>query len=197
MNPSPRRLLVGALLLVGSVALGLVVAVSLFLNSSRTTVVAGHDAVVRPTLAKDAVVQTGPLLPDLRFRDVGPVGDRLGELVAEDGGAGRAGHGQVTGAHVVRGGERLGEQAGPAAPPGRGGVPDAEGGAVTERREAEVSGHGNRLTGPATSRPRQGVVFRNALRTLMCGPYFTSARLMRRRPRARGSASQTSSAVIR
>ncbi|MCF6379043.1 metallophosphoesterase [Nocardioides KLBMP 9356] len=71
---TPGRLLVGALLLAGSVALGLVVAVSLFLNSSRTTVVAGHDAVVRPTLADDAVVQTGPLLPDFRFRDVGPVG---------------------------------------------------------------------------------------------------------------------------
>jgi hypothetical protein len=71
---SPRRLLVGALLVGGSVALGLVVAVSLFLSSSRTTVVVGHDAVVRPTLANDAVVQTGPLLPDFRFRDVGPVG---------------------------------------------------------------------------------------------------------------------------
>ncbi|MBL0749001.1 metallophosphoesterase [Nocardioides baculatus] len=71
---TPRRLLVGALLLAGSVALGLVVAVSLFLNSSRTTVLVGHDAVVRPTLANDAVVQTGPLLPDFRFRDVGPIG---------------------------------------------------------------------------------------------------------------------------
>ena len=71
---TPRRLLVGVVLLVGSVALGLVVAVSLFLNSSRTTVLVGHDAVVRPTMARDAVVQTGPLLPDFRFRDVGAVG---------------------------------------------------------------------------------------------------------------------------
>lgn len=77
MSSTPRRLLVGAVLLVGSVALGLVVAVSLFLNSSRTVVLVGHDTVVRPTLARDAVVETGPLLPDLRFRDVGPLGVTL------------------------------------------------------------------------------------------------------------------------
>jgi hypothetical protein len=71
---TPRRVLVGVVLLAGSVALGLAVAVSLFLNSSRTTVLVGHDAVVRPTMARDAVVQTGPLLPDFRFRDVGAIG---------------------------------------------------------------------------------------------------------------------------
>ncbi|MBD3944470.1 metallophosphoesterase family protein [Nocardioides ganghwensis] len=60
-----------------SVALGLGVAVSLFLTSSRTVVLVGHDTVVRPTLAKDAVVETGPLLPDFRFRDVGPLGVTL------------------------------------------------------------------------------------------------------------------------
>ena len=70
----PRRLLAGVLLLVVAVVLGVSVAVSLFLNSSRTVVLVGHDAVVRPTLTGDAVVQTGPLLPDFRFRDVGPVG---------------------------------------------------------------------------------------------------------------------------
>ncbi len=74
---TPRRLLVGAVLLVCSLALGLAVAVSLFLNSSRTIVLVGHDTVVRPTMARDAVVETGPLLPDLRFRDVGPVGVTL------------------------------------------------------------------------------------------------------------------------
>ncbi len=74
---TPRRLLVGAVLLACSVALGLAVAVSLFLTSSRTIVLVGHDTVVRPTMARDAVVQTGPLLPDLRFRDVGPVGVTL------------------------------------------------------------------------------------------------------------------------
>ncbi len=71
---SARRLLVGVALVVLSVTLGLAVAVSLFLTSSRTVVLVGHDTVVRPTLGGDAVVQTGPLLPDLRFRDVGPVG---------------------------------------------------------------------------------------------------------------------------
>jgi predicted phosphodiesterase len=73
----PRRLLVGAALVTLSVALGLVVAVSLFLTSSRTVVLLGHDTVVRPTLARDAVIQTGPILPDLRIRDVGPVGATL------------------------------------------------------------------------------------------------------------------------
>ena len=71
---SARRLLVGVALVGLSVTLGLAVAVSLFLTSSRTVVLVGHDTVVRPTLGGDAVVQTGPLLPDLRFRDVGPVG---------------------------------------------------------------------------------------------------------------------------
>ncbi|GAA5135223.1 hypothetical protein GCM10023339_72900 [Alloalcanivorax gelatiniphagus] len=60
-----------------SVALGVMVAVSLFLTSSRTVVLVGHDTVVRPTLGSDAIVETGPLLPDLRFRDVGPVGVTL------------------------------------------------------------------------------------------------------------------------
>jgi hypothetical protein len=77
MSSTSRRIIVGAVLLVGCVALGLVVAVSLYLNSSRTVVLVGHDTVVRPTLARDAVVETGPLLPDLRFRDVGLHGVRL------------------------------------------------------------------------------------------------------------------------
>jgi hypothetical protein len=70
----PRRLAVGVLLVGLSVALGISVAVSLFLNSSRTVVLVGHDTVVRPTLGGDAVIETGPLLPDFRLRDVGPVG---------------------------------------------------------------------------------------------------------------------------
>ena len=69
-----RRLLVGVALVCLSATLGLVVAVSLFLNSSRTAVLVGHDTVVRPTVSRDAVVRTGPLLPDFRIRDVGPVG---------------------------------------------------------------------------------------------------------------------------
>ena len=66
-----RRLLVGVVLGGLSATLGLVVAVSLFLNSSRTVVLVGHDTVVRPTMSRDALVRTGPLLPDLRIRDVG------------------------------------------------------------------------------------------------------------------------------
>ncbi|MCY7399494.1 MAG: metallophosphoesterase [Nocardioides sp.] len=73
----PRRLVVAVTLLALSVTLGLAVAVSLFLTSSRTLVVVGHDTVVRPTLSGDAVIETGPLLPDLRLRDVGPVGVEL------------------------------------------------------------------------------------------------------------------------
>ena len=72
-----RRLLVGVTLAVLSIALGLAVATSLFLTSARTVVLFGHDTVVRPTTARDAVIQTGPLLPDFRFRDVGPVGVTL------------------------------------------------------------------------------------------------------------------------
>ena len=72
-----RRLLVGLTLAALSTVLGLAVAVSLFLNSSRTVVLVGHDTVVRPTLAQDAVIQTGPLLPDFRIRDVGPIGVSL------------------------------------------------------------------------------------------------------------------------
>ena len=74
---APRRLAVGLALLALSVTLGFTVALSLFLNSSRTTVLVGHDTVVRPTLSGDAVIQTGPLLPDFRMRDVGPVGVEL------------------------------------------------------------------------------------------------------------------------
>lgn len=74
---APRRLVVGVALVSAGVALGVAVAVSLFLTSSRTVVLVGHDTVVRPTLGHDAIVQTGPLLPDLRFRDVGPLGVTL------------------------------------------------------------------------------------------------------------------------
>jgi hypothetical protein len=69
-----RRLLVGVALGCLSVTLGMVVAVSLFLNSHRTVVLFGHDTVVRPTLTGDAIIRTGPLLPDFRIRDAGPVG---------------------------------------------------------------------------------------------------------------------------
>jgi hypothetical protein len=72
-----RRLLVGVVLGCLSATLGLVVAVSLFLNSSRTVVLVGHDTVVRPTMTRDAVIRTGPLLPDFRLRRAGLVGVTL------------------------------------------------------------------------------------------------------------------------
>lgn len=73
----PRRLLAAAGLLAVGLVVGVSVAVSLFLNSSRTIVLVGHDTEVSPTTTGDAVVQTGPLLPDFRFRDVGPIGVTL------------------------------------------------------------------------------------------------------------------------
>ncbi|WP_374454782.1 metallophosphoesterase [Nocardioides sp.] len=73
----PRRLVAGVAVVCLSVLLGIVVAVSLFLTSSRTVVLVGQDTVVRPTMTGDAVVQTGPLLPDFRLRDVGSVGVTL------------------------------------------------------------------------------------------------------------------------
>lgn len=50
------------------------VAVALFLTGSRSTVVAGHDAVVRPTLDGYATVDLGPYVPSFRL----PAGGRLG-----------------------------------------------------------------------------------------------------------------------
>lgn len=73
----PRRLAAGIAVVCLSVLLGIGVASSLFLTSSRTVVLVGQDTVVRPTTTGDAIVQTGPLLPDFRLRDVGPVGVTL------------------------------------------------------------------------------------------------------------------------
>lgn len=46
----------------------------LFLHDERDIVVATHDATVRPSLDRHAVLRTGPVLPDLRL----PVEDRVG-----------------------------------------------------------------------------------------------------------------------
>ena len=63
------------------VALWLVVAVAtastLFLTSSRTTVLASHDAVLRPTLESHAELRTGPVLPNFRMAVAGPVGVQI------------------------------------------------------------------------------------------------------------------------
>jgi hypothetical protein len=46
----------------------------LFFTSSRSVEVASHDAVVRPNLSGEAVLLTGPVLPDVRIADLGPIG---------------------------------------------------------------------------------------------------------------------------
>ena len=46
----------------------------LFLTSSRSVVLASHDAVVRPDLTGQAVLHTGPVLPDVRVDAPGPIG---------------------------------------------------------------------------------------------------------------------------
>ena len=58
-----RGLALAALWLVVSVVAGL----AIFLGSSRTVVLASHDAVLRPTLDGYVVLRTGPVLPDLRI----------------------------------------------------------------------------------------------------------------------------------
>ena len=65
-----RGLALGAVWLVVSVATGFVI----FLASSRTVVLASHDAVLRPTLDGYVVLRTGPVLPDLRLDSGSRVG---------------------------------------------------------------------------------------------------------------------------
>src|SRR3954470_17697735 len=48
-----------------------------FLNSSRTTVLASHDAVIRPSLDGWAEVGLGPFLPSFRYPTGNPVGARV------------------------------------------------------------------------------------------------------------------------
>jgi predicted phosphodiesterase len=48
--------------------------VTFFLQSSRSVVLASHDAVLRPTMSGYVVVRTGPVLPDARF----PSGQQVG-----------------------------------------------------------------------------------------------------------------------
>ncbi len=65
-----RWIALGAVWLVVSVA----TASTLFLTSSRTTVLASHDAVLRPTLDSHAVLATGPVLPNFRIATAGRIG---------------------------------------------------------------------------------------------------------------------------
>ena len=49
----------------------------IFLNSSRETTLASHDAVIRPDLSGHVVLLTGPVLPDVRV----PIGEPVGVSV--------------------------------------------------------------------------------------------------------------------
>ena len=65
-----RGLVLGAVWLLVSAA----IALALFLNSSRTIVLASHDALVRPTLDGYVVLHTGAILPDFRVDSGTPIG---------------------------------------------------------------------------------------------------------------------------
>lgn len=60
------------------------IAVLVFLHSSRSLVVASHNATIRPTFSGYAVLRTGPVLPDLRIQTGRRVGVdiTLGKTVA-------------------------------------------------------------------------------------------------------------------
>ena len=73
-RPSRRKVLLGLVALVVWAAIAVPTAVVTFFDSSRQTVVAGHDAEVSPTLDGWAVVHLGPFLPGLRHPTPGPVG---------------------------------------------------------------------------------------------------------------------------
>lgn len=65
----------------GLVAVFVVVALPLwgllFTHSSAAMVVAGHDAVIRPTFEEHVRLETGPYLPDLRMPSDGRIGVRI------------------------------------------------------------------------------------------------------------------------
>ena len=74
-RPSRRsRLLRFAVLALIWLLTTLVVGSALFFSSERSTELAGHDAVVRPTLDRHAVLATGPVLPDVRIGIDSPLG---------------------------------------------------------------------------------------------------------------------------
>ncbi|WP_238993393.1 metallophosphoesterase family protein [Nocardioides caldifontis] len=77
-NPRVRRLAVAGVLLLGWVAVAVPVGALTFDRSSRTTVLAGHEAQIRPTFDGWATVDLGPVLPSLRY----PSGSRIGADIA-------------------------------------------------------------------------------------------------------------------
>ncbi len=73
-RPSGRHLVA---LTVSWLLLAAALAVVLFLSGSRGTVIAGHDATVRPSVDGYATVDTGPYIPSFRL----PTGGRLGASI--------------------------------------------------------------------------------------------------------------------
>ena len=73
-RPARRRVLFGLLGVVAWAVVALPTGLVTFLDSSRQTVVAGHEAVVSPTLDGWAAVHLGPFLPGLRHPTSGPIG---------------------------------------------------------------------------------------------------------------------------
>ncbi len=71
---SRRTLITGAAYVAVWVVCALLIALWLFLQSSRAVTLASHDAVVTPDFSGSAVVHTGPVLPDLRLDTGSPVG---------------------------------------------------------------------------------------------------------------------------
>ncbi len=69
-----RRLVRGVAWVGIWVGLSVLFAIVVFLQSSRSIVLASHDAVLRPTTTGWVEVRTGPVLPDVRF----PSGARIG-----------------------------------------------------------------------------------------------------------------------
>ncbi|MFZ2501604.1 MAG: metallophosphoesterase, partial [Nocardioides sp.] len=68
---SPRTVAVALLLWLGLTCL---VFSFLFFNASRNILLAGHEASLSPTWSRTVVLQTGPLLPDVRFSSGAPIG---------------------------------------------------------------------------------------------------------------------------
>lgn len=90
MTAEPVRLLVrtarrSAVHVVGWLVLSIAAALLVFLNSSTTTVLFGHETTVRPTLDGHASIELGPYLPGLRYPLDGTVGAELvlGRTTAE------------------------------------------------------------------------------------------------------------------
>lgn len=80
-----RRWAAGATYVVVWVVLAVAIGVVLFLQSSRTTTVASHDAVISPDFSGEVVLRTGAVLPDVRIDSGSRVGVEieLGKTDAE------------------------------------------------------------------------------------------------------------------